>query len=86
MNTPRLILTLPNDLREAFEDLSTRTGSPLAELIRRSMRAYLELQRPQGQPVGPEASCGKCGRVAWVCGYGEAQKGGPAVPLCGECF
>jgi hypothetical protein len=49
----------------------------MSPLVREAITRYLNAQ---------QAPCGKCGRVAWVCGYGEAQKGGPAVPLCGDCF
>jgi hypothetical protein len=41
---PRLILTLPDELRAGLQDLSSRTGAPIAELTRRAVREYLERQ------------------------------------------
>lgn len=39
---PRLIVNLPDDLRALLMDLSSRTETPLAGLVRRAVREFLE--------------------------------------------
>jgi hypothetical protein len=42
MDTQKLILNIPRDMHEVLTERRQETGAPVAEIVRRAVRQYLE--------------------------------------------
>ncbi len=78
----RFNLYLDDDLFSKLVAKSEETGAPVAELVRRAVRSFLDLTvpLPRGVPVAPRLPPSPA--MKWVCKCGQSNLGGV---FCGRC-